>query len=344
MVSTMKNSRGSTRRLGLLYTRVSSRKQVSDGSGLSSQEYSCRKFAEDNDIEILATFSDTLSGKSLHRTGMSELIRYVQENPDKNLHVIVDNIDRFARDVSAHLTLKEQLTALGVELLSPNTEFGTDPHSNFMEIVKAGIAQLDRETNAQRAKLRSKARMEAGYYTLATPLGYRYQKSQGEGKILVRNDPDATAVEQAIKGFVTNRFKTIADVKRFFDGIPEFRSNARRKEIKIDTVKSILLNPLYAGYIIMEPWGIPLTPARHQPLVSFEVHKAAKEKILEKPVVRSRFNIEKDFPLRGFVECSHCGTRLTSCWSRSRTGTRYPYYLCQKKGVALEANQPPGQS
>lgn len=45
-------------------------------------------------------------------------------------------------------------------------------------------------------------------------------------------------------------------------------------------------------------------------------------------------NIDKDFPLRGFLICETCGHRLTSCWSTSGTGRKYPYYLCHFHGCS----------
>ncbi len=35
--------------------------------------------------------------------------------------------------------------------------------------------------------------------------------------------------------------------------------------------------------------------------------------------------------MRGFVLCGDCGKPLTSCWSKSKTGTKHPYYMCDNK-------------
>ena len=48
----------------------------------------------------------------------------------------------------------------------------------------------------------------------------------------------------------------------------------------------------------------------------------------------TRKDIKEDFPLRGAVNCSCCGTLLTAGWSKGKT-KRYPYYLCRKKGCEL---------
>jgi len=39
----------------------------------------------------------------------------------------------------------------------------------------------------------------------------------------------------------------------------------------------------------------------------------------------------EDFPVRGFVLCSHCEKPLTASWSKGRN-SRYPYYRCNARG------------
>ena len=41
---------------GVIYTRVSSQRQVSEGNGLESQLRSCQNFAMSNGIKIIQTF------------------------------------------------------------------------------------------------------------------------------------------------------------------------------------------------------------------------------------------------------------------------------------------------
>ena len=45
----------------------------------------------------------------------------------------------------------------------------------------------------------------------------------------------------------------------------------------------------------------------------------------------ARKDLDKDFPLRGFIACGCCGQTVTAGWSKGRNA-RYPYYLCHTKG------------
>ena len=68
-----------TNKEGVIYTRVSSNKQVFDGSGLDSQYSACLKYASDNNINIIKTIVDPgYSGKSQNRPGVEELWNFLE--------------------------------------------------------------------------------------------------------------------------------------------------------------------------------------------------------------------------------------------------------------------------
>ena len=46
----------------------------------------------------------------------------------------------------------------------------------------------------------------------------------------------------------------------------------------------------------------------------------------------ARKDISADFPLRGFILCDDCSQPMTSCWSKSETGDKHPYYMYKTKG------------
>ena len=44
------------------------------------------------------------------------------------------------------------------------------------------------------------------------------------------------------------------------------------------------------------------------------------------------YDVNQELPLRGILNCSCCGSRLTGSRSRGRLGTRYAYYHCNHCG------------
>jgi hypothetical protein len=150
--------------------------------------------------------------------------------------------------------------------------------------------------------------------------------------MLVRDEPMASIVQEALEGYASGRFQIQAEVKRFLESHPEFPRD-RSGEVRNQRVTDILTRPVYAGYVEAPDWGIPLRKGQHEPLISFETFKKIEERLNGKARVPARKDLNADFPLRGAVICGDCGTPLTACWSSGRNG-RYPYYLCPKRGCA----------
>ncbi len=325
----------------VIYLRVSSVKQTSDGAGLSSQERSCREYAERNRYEVVEVFKDVISGRFAERPGMNALLAYLKSVDASNYVVVVDDISRFARAVSTHAALRDKIIASGAKIESPNQKFGEDSGSRFIETIMAAIAEHDRERNAEQSHRRTIARLQNGYWVFHAPLGYRYEKAPGGGKMMVRDEPLASIVTEALEGYASGRFQTQVEVKRFLDAKPEFPKSYRGTEVHFDKVKRLLNNVLYAGYLQFPKWDIPLTMAKHEALISYSTHQIIVERLAEKSVAPARKDISADFPLRGFLLCDECGRRLTACWAQSHTGKKYPYYLCHHRSCARKGKSIP---
>ncbi|GAA6176971.1 recombinase family protein [Sulfitobacter pacificus] len=319
----------------VIYTRVSGAKQVREGDGLASQENRCREYATYKDYDVAEVFSDDMSGKFERRPAMDRMLAFLRLHPKDSVVVIIDDISRFARNVQAHIKLRETLTDAGGILESPSIEFGEDSDSRLVEHMLASVAQHQREKNAEQTSNRMKGRMMNGYSVFAAPVGYTYKKRGEHGKILVRDEPVASILQEALEGYATRRFETQAEVKRFLETQPEFPKDLPNGQIRQWKVCKILNRVIYAGYIEHEPWGITRREGHHEPIISLETFEAIQDRKNDKSVAATRKDINEDFPLRGFVTCACCDQPMTACWSKSCTGKRYAYYWCQQRGCSM---------
>ncbi|NQW11399.1 MAG: recombinase family protein [Alphaproteobacteria bacterium] len=312
----------------VIYCRVSSAAQVSKGHGIASQETRCREFARMKGYEVADVFKDeAVSGGVIDRPGMLSMLAYLKKHKRGGEHVvIIDDISRLARDIKAHLDLRTAIAGAGGRLESPSIEFGEDSDSILVENLLASVSQHQRQKNTEQVYNRQRARLQSGFWTFSCPPGYRYVKSEGQGKVLIRDEPLASIIAQGIEGYASGQFQTQAKVKRFFEEYPEF-PKTRYGTVTNEAVNRILTRVLYAGYLERPEWGVSLRRAKHEPLVSLETFERVQERLNGKAKVPARVDVNADFPLRGFVLCS-CGKPLTSCWSRSKTGTKHPYYMC----------------
>jgi site-specific DNA recombinase len=64
----------------------------------------------------------------------------------------------------------------------------------------AAQGQLEREQNKRQVIQKMTARLENGYYVFAPPTGYRFKKTAEHGKLLVRDEPVASIIAEAMEG------------------------------------------------------------------------------------------------------------------------------------------------
>ena len=317
----------------VIYTRVSSAAQVSKGHGAESQATRCEEYARQKGYTVVKTFSDkAVSGSLVERPEMKELIGYVRKHQKENIRVLIDDISRLARGVLTHFALRAAISKAGGVLESPGREYGDDPEEDVLEIIEAAFAGESRRKNAEQTKNRMRARVQNGYSVQRVPPpGYRYEKREGQGKVLVRDEPLASIIQEALEGYASGRFASQAEVTRFLQSCPAF-PKTRYGTVTNETTNRVLTRVLYSGYIEAPDWGVSLREGRHDGLISLETFGRIQERLKEGAKAPARTDISADFPLRGFVHCGDCEHPMTSCWSKSKTGKKHPYYMCFNKG------------
>jgi DNA invertase Pin-like site-specific DNA recombinase len=98
-------------RIGLVYVRVSAKKQETEGHGRESQEGRCKKELLALGVTFHTTFPDTYTGAGdfMDRPAMKAMLEYIDAHPHQKFVVIFDDLKRFARDTVFHLKLRRAL-------------------------------------------------------------------------------------------------------------------------------------------------------------------------------------------------------------------------------------------
>ncbi len=322
--------------VAVIYARISSVAQLQKGHGLASQETRCREYARMKGYSVAEVFHDeAVSGGVIDRPGISAMLDYLKAQRSNAAHVvIIDDISRIARDIKTHLELRDAISGAGAKLESPSIEFGEDSDSILVENLLASVSQHQRQKNAEQTKNRMRARMMNGYWPFHACIGFKYETVPGRGKMLKRDEPLASIIEEGLRGYASGRFQLQAEVKRFFESFPAFPRD-RLGRVRNQKVKDILTHSLYAGYVEAPEWGVSLRPGQHEGLIDLETFEKVQQRLKEGAKAPIRANIDMDFPLRGFVTCGTCAHPLTACWAKSKTGKRHAYYMCFKKGCAV---------
>lgn len=328
-------------RPAVIYCRVSSIKQTTRGDGLNSQETRCREYARYKGLEVVQVFVDDMSGSLTARPGMTAMFAFLRARRRDSHVVIIDDISRLARGLEAHLKLRADIARAGGKLESPSIEFGEDSDSVLVENLLASVSQHQRQKNGEQTLNRMRARTLNGYWCFQAPVGYRYQRMQGHGNLLVRDEPRASILAEALEGFASGRFESQVEVKRFLEAQPDFPHDLPDGQIRNQRITEYLTRVLYAGHIEVPGWNVSRREARHEGLISFQTWLKIQERLQGPRKAPERADLAEAFPLRGFVTCGDCGRPLTANWSRSKTGKRHPYYLCFNRACASRGKSIP---
>lgn len=316
----------------VIYCRVSSQKQVQKGDGLGSQETRCRDFAKHKGYEVAHVFKDEgIYGSMINRPAMQDMLRFLKSHKKQQTYiVIIDDISRLARGLDAHINLRTAISDAGGKLESPSIEFGEDSDSVLVENLLASVSQHQRQKNAEQTKNRMQARVMNGYWAFNPPVGYKFANVKGHtGRVLVKDEPIASVVTEALESYASGRFESQGEIKRFLESYPNFPTD-KNGEVHYQRIQNMLTQLLYAGYITVKKWNISMHPAKHEPLISFATYQAIQERMSGQAKAPARADISDDFPLRGFITCNCCGEPMTACWSKGRN-QKYPYYYCFNK-------------
>jgi DNA invertase Pin-like site-specific DNA recombinase len=322
--------------IALIYTRVSTLQQQTDGTGNKSQEIRCRELAEKEGWQVEQVFPDTFTGAGdfMKRPAMRELLAHIEKNKFKNYVVIFDDLKRLSRDTKEYLNLRLAFKASGTELRCLNFNFEDSPEGEFIETIIAATGQLERKQNKRQVIQKQRARMIAGYWPHRAFFGYDQVKVPGQGKVSVQNK-FAPIVKEAIEGYAYGRFKNLTEVGKFMQ---ENGVGGRSSEKRLCmTSTGILTNIFYAGFINYPEYDVKMVPGKHVPLVSLETFDKVQEKL------NARYRDERDyqiyrpeFELRGIVRCRDCKNKLRSYKTTKHRKSGHVqinmYYECKNNG------------
>ncbi len=316
----------------LIYSRVSSERQVNEGHGLDSQEKRCRDYAIGQGYKVVGIFRDEgKSGGLFERPAMKELLseleKYIHE--PTNTIVVFDDLKRFARDTQVHFQLKKEIYGRNGSVESPNFKFEDTPEGKFVETVLAAQAELERNQNRKQVIQKQKARLEQGYWSFGHPLALVTERNPIHGKLLVSNEPYAGVYKQAIESFADGSLSTINDVKQFINH--EFESMGIKRIISFNGARLTLTQILYAGYIEFKSWGVSRRKGHHEGFVSIETYDKVQERLSGNKKYGIRKDYDPDFPLRQLILCSKCEKPLTGSRNKGRS-KYYANYTCKTKG------------
>lgn len=226
------------------YVRVSSEKQVKEGNGLEVQEKAIIDFCEKNKIFLLNIFSDEgISGAEdiEKREGLAECFAYLRRYKEEEIdYVIVQKLDRFARDTILLGYLEFELKKCSCKLLSVDQKFNNDPSGKLMKDIISAFAAFEKNMINMRTLSGKKNKIEKKLFTGGKiPLGYKIV-----GGDSIEIDEKTAPIVKAIFVLRNKRFS--------YRKIAKYVENVFDISMHHTTIKYIISNKVYIGELSQE--------------------------------------------------------------------------------------------
>ena len=328
-----------TPKFAISYLRVSSQGQAERGGG-DDEGYSIPAQREANKKKALSVgamigkeFVDRgASARSADRPELQKMLEYIKENKDRVDYVIVHKVDRLARNRGDDIDITRVLNEANVQLVSASESIDSTPSGMLLHGIMSSIAEFYSRNLSTEVKKGLSQKVKSGGTPNKAPIGYlniRDHDEMGRRSSRVELDPErAPLIELAFKEYASNKWSLsslaehLADIGLATPTRPKLPSKPVNKKMLHD----ILTNPYYKGIILYNDIEYQ---GKHETIVD-EATWDKVQVILRSHVVGERTRIHEHY-LKSTVYCGKCGARLIIHNAKSRTGNRYPYFVCSAK-------------
>ena len=163
------------------YCRVSGKGQQNTGTGLDRQEETVRAYAKQNDYKLVQVYSEAFTGTETERPVFEDMLADLLDNGCRV--IIVECLDRLARDLAVQLQIIALLANKGITLINAMTGQDvtnpSDPMSKAMIQVQGTFAELDKNLLVRKLKKgRQTKREQNGYCEGRKPFGFHPEEAE----------------------------------------------------------------------------------------------------------------------------------------------------------------------
>ncbi len=294
------------------YSRVSSKAQEKEGFSIPSQQNLYRQYAQDNNIEIVAEFSEAETAKQSGRTEFNNMLKYLKKHSNVT-HILVEKTDRLYRNFNDYVTIDESIYTVHLikenKIISPTSSSTAKLEHGFKVLIaKNYIDNLREETQKGRFQ-----KIEEGYFIGQVPYGYM---KTDDKKTTIFHPQRSLFVKRAFELYARNDISLRALCQRLYDeGYMYLPSSPK---ISVAQLEHMLKNDCYTGLL---RYNGKLYHGKHKPLISNklfrEVQRAFKKD--NKPDTMGKHN----YLYKKLIKCGNCGKTITAEQAKGHI-----YYHC----------------
>lgn len=304
----------------VLYARVSTDKQADKELSIPAQRQAMRDYANQRGWHVIEEFIEP--GASARTADRPELARLLARcRSDARPHVVlVHKIDRLARNVFDHATIRAVLKQHGIRLASVVENVDESVSGELVENIMASIAQFYSANLSEEVKKGMRQKVINGGWPHRPPRGYFLVKTGQSSRIEI-HPKDGPLMKLAFEWYSTGLYSVKALAGRLERAGLQSRTGGPVPQAHL---RRLLAHSFYAGFV---RWHDSECRGAHPPLISRELFDRVQA------VIDQRFrnpgpkgSAIPGFPLRGLAVCSSCRGRMTG----ERHG-KFRYYRCSRQ-------------
>lgn len=329
-----------------IYARVSTTEQAEEGYSIDEQTRILNEWCNQHGFKVYKEYVDRgISGKSI--TGRPALQQLLIDAKRKEFDIVlVWKMNRLARNILDLLKIVNLLEQKNIAFRSYSESYETATPSGKLQFhMMAAIAEFERGNIAENVKMGMLARAKEGSWNGGQVLGYDTVEVNSENKKrkqtkLVINENEAQTVRRIFELYTQGHgYKSIANKVN-----KEGHRSKKGGLFAINTIKTILTNPIYIGFIrynVRRDWNAKrrnninpdpvLVKGKHEPIISQEIWEKAQTLLKNRSNRPNRVH-SGEFPLTGLMKCPACGAGMvlgrTTNRNKDDSKRVLEYYVC----------------
>lgn len=309
----------------VLYARVSTDKQADKDLSIPAQLQAMRDYAHQHGWLVVEEFLEPgASAKTTERPALQRLLARCRQKGERPGVVLVHKIDRLARNVYDHATIKALLQQHGIRLASVVENIEDTVSGQLVENIMASIAQFYSANLSEEVKKGMRQKVLNGGWNHRPPRGYVLVQKGGNNVIDV-HPTDGPLMRRAFELYATGWYSIKSLGKRLAQDGLRSRSDG---PVPQSHLRRLLASTFYAGQV---HWHDLSRPGAHPALVSEELFEKVQTVLRGHTRDRRITSTIPGFPLRGIAVCASCRGRMTA-----EQHGRFGYYRCSRQTFRRE--------
>ena len=309
----------------VLYARVSTDKQAEKELSIPAQCQAMRDYAAQRGWMVVEEFIEPgASARTAERPALMRLLALCRSQSRPNV-VLIHKIDRLARNVFDHATIRALLKQHHIKLASVVENVDDSVSGELVENIMASIAQFYSANLSEEVKKGMRQKVMNGGWPHRPPRGYVLLKAEQSSSIEI-HPTEGPLMKRAFEWYATGLYSVKALAKRLASAGLVSRTGGPVPQAHL---RRLLANSFYAGFV---RWHDLECRGTHPALISrdlFDKVQTVIDRRFRNPGPKgSRI---PGFPLRGLAVCSSCRGRMTG----ERHG-KFRYYRCSRQTYRRE--------